>query len=183
MIDFGVVTLIDLSVSLVGVLIALPAALTLAALQLKQTPGTVWLVLTLAALAAAMEAWALIRRGETRRLPKALLMYGLLPILPVLLVWLAAGHELPMWVGIALTCAITLPISPLLYRVAFRRKIYSSLEQLQADLEVWLREYNEVRPHQGKWCYGKTPLQTFRDALPLAVEKLLPDEARALGQP
>jgi transposase InsO family protein len=69
------------------------------------------------------------------------------------------------------------------YRVAFRRKIYSSLEQLQADLEVWLREYNEVRPHQGKWCYGKTPLQTFRDALPLAVEKLLPDEARALGQP
>jgi transposase InsO family protein len=69
------------------------------------------------------------------------------------------------------------------YRVAFRRKIYSSLEQLQADLEVWLREYNEVRPHQGKWCYGKTPLQTFRDALPLAVEKLLPDEAAALGQP
>ena len=69
------------------------------------------------------------------------------------------------------------------YRVAFRRKIYSSLEQLQADLEVWLREYNEVRPHQGKWCYGKTPLQTFRDALPLAGEKLLPDEAAALGQP
>jgi transposase InsO family protein len=69
------------------------------------------------------------------------------------------------------------------YRVALRRKIYSSLEQLQADLEVWLREYNEVRPHQGKWCYGKTPLQTFRDALPLAVEKLLPDEAAALGQP
>ena len=32
------------------------AALTLAALQLKQTPGTVWLVLTLAALATAMEA-------------------------------------------------------------------------------------------------------------------------------
>ena len=44
------------------------AALTLAALQLKQTPGTVWLVLTLAALATAMEAWTLVRRGETRRL-------------------------------------------------------------------------------------------------------------------
>jgi transposase InsO family protein len=69
------------------------------------------------------------------------------------------------------------------YRVAFRRKIYSSLEQLQADLDTWLREYNEVRPHQGKWCYGKTPLLTFRDALPLAREKLLPDAALAMVQP
>ncbi len=52
------------------------AALTLAALQLKQTPGTVWLVLSLAALATAMEVWTLVRRGETRRLPKALLLYA-----------------------------------------------------------------------------------------------------------
>ncbi len=96
------------------------AALTLAALQLKQTPGTVWLVLTLAALAAAMEAWTLIRRGETRRLPKALLMYGLLPILPAALVWLAAGRDLPMWLGVMLTLAIVLPISPLLYRITFQ---------------------------------------------------------------
>ena len=62
------------------------AALTLAALQLKQTPGTVWLVLSLAALATAMEAASLIRRGETRRLPNALLMYAVLPIVPVALV-------------------------------------------------------------------------------------------------
>ena len=59
------------------------------------------------------------------------------------------------------------------YRVAFRRKIYSGIEQLQADLDAWLREYNELRPHQGRWCYGKTPLQTFRDSVPLAREKLL----------
>jgi transposase InsO family protein len=32
------------------------------------------------------------------------------------------------------------------YRVAFRRKIKH--EQLQADLDLWLKEYNEVRPHQ-----------------------------------
>jgi transposase InsO family protein len=69
------------------------------------------------------------------------------------------------------------------YRVAFRRKIYSGIGQLQADLDTWLTEYNEVRPHQGKWCYGKTPLQTFRDALPLAREKRLPHEALAMGQP
>jgi transposase InsO family protein len=59
------------------------------------------------------------------------------------------------------------------YRVAFRRKIYSGIEQLQADLDAWLREYNESRPHQGRWCYGKTPMQTFRDSVPLAKEKML----------
>ena len=43
------------------------AALTLAALQLKQMPGTVWLVLTLAVMAVGMEAWTLVRQGEVRR--------------------------------------------------------------------------------------------------------------------
>jgi branched-chain amino acid transport system permease protein len=96
------------------------AALTLASLQLKQMPGTVWLVLTLAVLATAMEVGALIRRGQSRRLPRALLMYAVLPIMPAALVWLAAGRELPMWIGIALTMAVVLPISPLLYRIAFQ---------------------------------------------------------------
>jgi transposase InsO family protein len=59
------------------------------------------------------------------------------------------------------------------YMVAFRRKIYSGIEQLQADLDSWLREYNELRPHQGRWCYGKTPMQTFVDSVPLAKEKML----------
>ena len=57
--------------------------------------------------------------------------------------------------------------------MAFRRKIYSSIEELQRDLEPWLKEYNELRPHQGRWCYGKTPLQTFIDTAPLAREKMV----------
>jgi transposase InsO family protein len=32
------------------------------------------------------------------------------------------------------------------YRVAFRRRIYRSIEELQADLDDWIREYNEERP-------------------------------------
>jgi transposase InsO family protein len=59
------------------------------------------------------------------------------------------------------------------YRVAFRKKLYTSLAELQADLDAWLAEYNERRPHQGRWCFGKTPLQTFRDTVPLAKEKIL----------
>jgi branched-chain amino acid transport system permease protein len=96
------------------------SALTLAALQLRQMPGTVWLVFTLAALATVMEVYGLVRRRQTRRLPKALLLYAALPAAPAALVWLAAGHDLDMWVAIALTLAVVLPISPLLYRVAFR---------------------------------------------------------------
>lgn len=59
------------------------------------------------------------------------------------------------------------------YRVAFRKKIYATVGDLQADLDLWMRAFNEVRPHQGKWCFGKTPMQTFLDALPLAKEKCL----------
>ena len=59
------------------------------------------------------------------------------------------------------------------YRVAFRKKIYKTLEELQTDLEAWLKRYNEERPHQGRWCYGKTPMQTFVDRIPLAKEKMI----------
>jgi len=59
------------------------------------------------------------------------------------------------------------------YRVAFRKKIYTDIEPIQADLDAWLETYNHVRPHQGRWCYGKTPWQTFLDAVPIAQEKAI----------
>ena len=59
------------------------------------------------------------------------------------------------------------------YRVAFRKKIYKTLEELQSDLDTWLKLYNEERPHQGRWCYGKTPMQTFIDSIALAKEKMI----------
>lgn len=59
------------------------------------------------------------------------------------------------------------------YRVAFRKKIYHTIDELQADLDDWIRSYNEERPHQGRWCFGKTPMQTFLDATPLAREKMI----------
>jgi transposase InsO family protein len=59
------------------------------------------------------------------------------------------------------------------YAVAFRKKLYDNLEQLQADLDEWMRYYNYDRPHSGRYCYGKTPMQTFIESLPLAKQKLL----------
>lgn len=49
------------------------------------------------------------------------------------------------------------------YQVAFRRKIYQSIEELQADLDDWLATYNNDRTHQGKMCCGRTPMQTLID--------------------
>ena len=59
------------------------------------------------------------------------------------------------------------------YSVAFRKKVYNSLEQIQQDLESWLEEYNKERSHSGRYCYGKTPYQTFTDSLHLPRIKLL----------
>lgn len=54
------------------------------------------------------------------------------------------------------------------YRVVFRKKIDRTLEALQTDLDGWIEDYNKHLPHQGRWCYGKTPMQTFVDSVPLA---------------
>src|SRR5215213_2462524 len=59
------------------------------------------------------------------------------------------------------------------YQVALRKKLYHTIADLQADLDLWMREYNTVRTHQGRWCCGKTPMQTFIDTLPVAREKLI----------
>ncbi|QRM36193.1 IS481 family transposase [Microvirga sp. VF16] len=59
------------------------------------------------------------------------------------------------------------------YRVTFRKKIYGSIAELQVDLDAWVASYNEERPHQGRWCFGKIPMQTFLDAIPLAKEKMI----------
>ncbi len=59
------------------------------------------------------------------------------------------------------------------YDVAFRKKVYQSVDELQQDVSNWLKQYNEFRPHSGKYCYGKTPWQTFLEAKPLAREKQL----------
>lgn len=59
------------------------------------------------------------------------------------------------------------------YASAFRKKVYNSLEELQVDVDKWIKEYNEERVHSGKYCYGKTPWQTFQDAKHLAQMKML----------
>jgi hypothetical protein len=56
------------------------------------------------------------------------------------------------------------------YRVAFRKKLQSSIEDLQADLDRWLEEFNWSRPHQGR-CFGKIPMQPFLTQIRLRRKK------------
>ena len=59
------------------------------------------------------------------------------------------------------------------YAVVFRKRIFENLEQLQQDLDNWMNFYNTERPHSGRYCYGKTPMQTFNESVILAKQKLL----------
>jgi transposase InsO family protein len=58
------------------------------------------------------------------------------------------------------------------YQVAFRKKIYETLDELQKDLDDWLGFYNHHRTHQGKMCCGRTPMQTFLDGKKIWQEKV-----------
>jgi len=58
------------------------------------------------------------------------------------------------------------------YKIAFRKKLYSTIEELQHDLDHWLFEYNNERTHQGKMCCGRTPMQTFVDGKIVYEEKV-----------
>lgn len=57
-------------------------------------------------------------------------------------------------------------------QVAFRRKLYLSLEELQTDLDAWINSYNSERTHQGKMCCGRTPMQTLLEGKHLWMEKV-----------
>tara|TARA_B100000749_G_scaffold251679_1_gene217508 strand:- start:471 stop:1511 length:1041 start_codon:yes stop_codon:yes gene_type:complete len=59
------------------------------------------------------------------------------------------------------------------YQVTFRKKLYSSLDELQKDLDEWINYYNNERTHQGKMCCGRTPIETLIDGKLIWAEKNL----------
>ena len=59
------------------------------------------------------------------------------------------------------------------YQVAFRKKLYMNIEELQKDLDEWIYYYNNERTHQGKICCGRTPIETLIDGKAVWAEKNL----------
>ena len=56
------------------------------------------------------------------------------------------------------------------YSIAFRKKLYASLDDLQEDLDSFMKEYNFDRTNQGKRCKGRTPYETFSEGVQLYKE-------------
>lgn len=59
------------------------------------------------------------------------------------------------------------------YQITFRKKIYTNIDDLQKDLDLWMDYYNNDRTHQGKMCCGRTPYATLLDGKQIWVEKNL----------
>ena len=100
--------------------IAAFAALSLAAFETGRMPATVGMVATLAVLALAVEIRSLVARGESRRIPRALVGWGLLPALPCLAAWAIAGRSVPAMLQVAVAVLLVVPIIPLVARVALQ---------------------------------------------------------------
>jgi len=100
--------------------IAAFTALTLAALDAKHFPATGGLVAVLACLATLAEIASLVRAGELRRVPRALLFYLVLPLAVVGVAWLITRTDPPLAVRLVLALMLIMPIAPLLDRIVFR---------------------------------------------------------------
>ncbi len=100
--------------------IAAFTALSLASLETGSRPGTIGLVAVLALLATAIDVVAIVRVRAFDRLPRALLCYLVLPLIPAAAVWFAGGTILSMPLRVGLSLALVLPIAPLLDRIVFR---------------------------------------------------------------
>jgi transposase InsO family protein len=62
------------------------------------------------------------------------------------------------------------------YAVAFRKKLYPSIEDMQTDLDAYMAEYNDERTNQGKRCQGRTPKQTWDDGYELYKKYVIENE-------
>jgi branched-chain amino acid transport system permease protein len=97
-------------------------ALTLALLQLGKVPGTVWLLLVLALVAAVLDIVADLRRGmpAARALGVALRALAV-PLVVVALAWWLAPRKPHLLIQSLLTLAIVTPLGPLVYRLAYQK--------------------------------------------------------------
>ena len=96
------------------------AALSLAAFEAGHAPATIGLVATLVVLAVITEVVSLVRRRELQRVPRALLVWGLLPLLPCLFAWVIADLAVPAVLRVMAAIALVIPITPLVARIALQ---------------------------------------------------------------
>jgi branched-chain amino acid transport system permease protein len=96
-------------------------ALTMSMLQIGQVPGTVWLLLSMAACAALLELVAGLRqRSGWKALCVPVLRVLAWPVAVSLLTLWAAPRQLPLALQAMLTLMLITPFGPLIYRLAYQ---------------------------------------------------------------
>ena len=95
-------------------------ALTLAVLQTGKVPGTVWLLLIMAAVAAVVEAvHGLRQKRPVGLVAKSAVLTLALPLVIATVAMVAAPMNLPLVLQALLTLAIVTPLGGLTYRLAY----------------------------------------------------------------
>jgi len=103
-------------------------ALTMALFQTGKVPGTVWLLLLMAALAAGLDIVQSVReRWPAARTTKHLLRTLALPLVASMATLLLAPAQPPLLVQALLTLMLVTPMGPLVYRLAYRSLADSSV--------------------------------------------------------
>ena len=95
-------------------------ALSLAALQLGKAPGTVALVVAMAALAGVIELAHALRHHALGALPRRLGVYVALPLAVAAIVYVAAPLRLALPLQIVLAVGVVTALGPLTYRLAYQ---------------------------------------------------------------
>jgi hypothetical protein len=49
--------------------------------------------------------------------------------------------------------------------------VYQSLDELEADLDLWMASDNDLRTHQGRWCFADAPMRALLDSAAVALEE------------
>ncbi|MGD9657467.1 MAG: integrase core domain-containing protein [Methylocystis sp.] len=52
------------------------------------------------------------------------------------------------------------------YRIGFRKSGHATVDELQVDLDAWMREFNEPRPHQENDALDRRPCRSSLERCP-----------------
>lgn len=96
------------------------AALSLAAMETDVVPPTIGMVVVMVVIALLTEIGSLLRRREAHRIPRALLVWGLLPLIPCGFAWLVARPDMPAVLKIIAAVLLVVPMAPLIARVVYQ---------------------------------------------------------------
>ena len=106
--------------------IAVFSALSLGAMELGRLPAAIYLIGLFTVVALLMELRGLWRQRKWRRLPRTLLCWLVLPLLPCLLAAWATGRASEAWLVLA-AILLAMPLGPLIERVALRPVAHASV--------------------------------------------------------